>query len=104
MEGFHLLDAATKIFDSRLSTVTAAQWTRPTPCEGWSVRDLAGHVVDGNHMAVELLREDTPGHHGNAAQDPVLGFRRSAQRQRVAFASTDRTRDVAHRGSPSANS
>ncbi|MFI7676265.1 TIGR03086 family metal-binding protein [Actinophytocola sp. NPDC049390] len=25
----------------------ATDWTAPTPCEGWTVRDVASHLVDG---------------------------------------------------------
>jgi uncharacterized protein (TIGR03083 family) len=36
--------------------LSAHDWSRPTPCDGWSVRDLAGHVV-GSMRAAASLRE-----------------------------------------------
>lgn len=96
MQGIDLLDTAARLFYDRVSTVTGVQWTRPTPCEAWAVQDLADHVIAGNRLAVELLGGSVPGHHDDVAQDPVVEFRRSAERQRGAFARADRTGDVAH--------
>ena len=39
----------------RVGAITADQWTLPTPCEGWTVRDLVVHLVEGSHMVVRLL-------------------------------------------------
>jgi uncharacterized protein (TIGR03086 family) len=38
-------------FSRRLAGVGQDQWTLPTPCQDWSVRDLATHVV-GTHRRV----------------------------------------------------
>ena len=32
-------------FDEVLSTIPADSWNAPSPCEGWSARDVVGHVV-----------------------------------------------------------
>lgn len=32
-------------------------WTRPTDCEGWVVRDLVGHVAGAMHTAASLRRQ-----------------------------------------------
>jgi len=32
-------------FTSRLAAVAADQWTSPTPCSDWAVRDLVVHVI-----------------------------------------------------------
>ena len=55
MEQIELLELAAATFADRLARVGADQWDLPTPCEGWTVRDLVGHVVGGNAMAVALL-------------------------------------------------
>ncbi len=39
----------------RLQSVNAQQWALPTPCEGWSVRDLAQHMAVGATMARQIL-------------------------------------------------
>ena len=31
-------------------------WSRPTPCDGWTVRDLVNHVVGGNVLFTQLLQ------------------------------------------------
>lgn len=33
------------VFDDVLSRVPADEWDAPSPCEGWSARDVVGHVV-----------------------------------------------------------
>jgi uncharacterized protein (TIGR03086 family) len=38
-----------------IATVPEASWTDPTPCPGWTVRDLVSHLVTGNAgFAVEF--------------------------------------------------
>jgi uncharacterized protein (TIGR03086 family) len=38
-------------FTARLTGVAADQWSRPTPCTDWTVRDLVAHVM-GTHRTV----------------------------------------------------
>jgi uncharacterized protein (TIGR03083 family) len=37
-----------------LARLDAADWDRPTDCEGWSVRDLAGHLVGAMRSAASV--------------------------------------------------
>ena len=46
---------ATAAFLSRLDQVSEAQFHDLTPCEGWTVADLIGHVIAGNTMTVALV-------------------------------------------------
>lgn len=46
-------DAYRRLAD-RFATLAPDDWARPTPCDGWSVRDLAGHVVGGMRAAASL--------------------------------------------------
>jgi uncharacterized protein (TIGR03086 family) len=39
----------------RLEAVRPDQWDLPTPCEGWSVRDLVVHMAVGATMASRIL-------------------------------------------------
>ncbi|ANY10786.1 TIGR03086 family metal-binding protein [Pseudonocardia sp. HH130630-07] len=96
MDGLSLLDAAVELFDNRLSTITASQWTRPTPCEAWTVLDLVEHVVAGHRMAVELLEKGPPASRGEGTTASLREVRRSAQRQRRAFAAAHPASDVDH--------
>lgn len=55
MDGTEPLALATDEFAARLRAVQPDQWDDPTPCEGWTVRDLVSHVLGGNQMAVIML-------------------------------------------------
>jgi uncharacterized protein (TIGR03086 family) len=43
--------------------VPGARWGDPTPCDGWTVRDLVGHVIAGNALFARAL--------GGQYQDPA---------------------------------
>jgi uncharacterized protein (TIGR03086 family) len=38
-----------------VASIGPDQWGLPTPCTGWSVRDVVGHLVGGNLLFVRLL-------------------------------------------------
>ena len=42
-----------------IDRVAADQWTAPTPCTEWNVRDLVGHLVGMNLVFVAMF-EGTP--------------------------------------------
>lgn len=92
MDAFESMNRARGEFDRRLRAVTDDQWSLPTPCEGWTVRDLVHHVVGANRMAV-LLLAGKPMEEGIAAMvgptvlgaDPVAAFVESADDQEAAF-------------------
>ncbi|MHB8467745.1 MAG: TIGR03086 family metal-binding protein [Acidimicrobiales bacterium] len=42
-------------FESVLRGVAAQQWDDPTPCDSWTCRDLAGHVIGGVGWAAALI-------------------------------------------------
>ncbi len=41
-------------FVGELEALTPADWNAPTDCEGWTVRDLAGHLAGSMHTATGL--------------------------------------------------
>jgi uncharacterized protein (TIGR03086 family) len=49
------LDGAHAEVRRRLESVDAHQWDLPTPCEGWSVRDLVQHMTVGATMSCQIL-------------------------------------------------
>ncbi|MDH6146020.1 uncharacterized protein (TIGR03086 family) [Kitasatospora sp. GP30] len=49
-------------FEQKLQTVRPEQWSRPTPCTEWNVRQLANHMARGNLSYVRLL------HGGDSAE------------------------------------
>ena len=74
-----------------VAAIRPDQWTAPTPCEGWDVRDLANHVVSGNFWAAELAAGRTIADVGTALDGDILGsdpaaeYRRSAEVAAAAF-------------------
>ena len=42
-------------FSAYLHGLDAADWERPSLCEGWRVRDVVGHVLDGNELRLLTL-------------------------------------------------
>jgi len=56
------LQAAADGFRGLVDGIADDQWELPTPCDGWTVRQLVGHVASGSRMAALLAdggtRED----------------------------------------------
>jgi uncharacterized protein (TIGR03086 family) len=42
-------------FEARLAAVAEGQWSDPTPCTEWTVRDLVAHVVDTHRRVAATL-------------------------------------------------
>jgi uncharacterized protein (TIGR03086 family) len=82
-------------YEQRLAAVTPDQWELPSTCAGWTIKDLADHVMGGNRFAVALLHGATPADAFTSALadgfdgDPVEQFRESAAGQHDAFAEAD---------------
>ena len=49
------------------------QWDLPTPCEGWTVRELVNHIVAGNLWAAQLGSGRTIADVGSDLDGDVLG-------------------------------
>jgi len=92
MDQLTALDVARQEFGRRLRAVGLGDWDRPTPCEGWNVRDLVVHVLVGDRMAALLVdggsREEAEALFVDATlPDDVLGeFEAGADAQAAAFA------------------
>lgn len=86
------LDAAAATYDSRLVDVRPEQWSLPTPCEKWTVKDLADHVLGGNRFSPLLLAGGAAAEaigvarSGDFDSDPLESYRQSVVAQREAFA------------------
>jgi uncharacterized protein (TIGR03086 family) len=50
MDSMELYRRAQEGFDAVLADVRQDQWDVPSVCAGWSVRDVAGHVIWGQHQ------------------------------------------------------
>jgi uncharacterized protein (TIGR03083 family) len=47
LDPFDLLDQEAARLDAFFSGIDEAQWTRPSRCEGWTTRDVLGHLAAG---------------------------------------------------------
>ena len=65
------LSLAFDFTDQLIAAVQEEQWAGPTPCAGWSVRDLVTHVVAGNSLFAAALRGGQP---PAAPQDSAAGL------------------------------
>jgi uncharacterized protein (TIGR03086 family) len=54
------LSQALVFTDQLIAAVEDDQWAGPTPCAGWSVRDLVTHLVAGNSLFAGALRGQPP--------------------------------------------
>ena len=104
MDRFDALDVSAEEFDWRFARVSDDDWQRPTPCTGWTVRDLVNHLVGGSVRYAMLLdgatveeveRQRTLDHLGN---DPLTAYRATAASVTSAFRQPGAlTRTVDHR-------
>jgi uncharacterized protein (TIGR03086 family) len=66
------------------------QWTAPTPCSEWSVRDIVNHLVGENLWAAELFRGKTIAEVGSrldgdlVGADPIGAYARSVASAKAA--------------------
>lgn len=92
MDAIEALKRASQQYRSRLSAVqTAWQWASPTPCDEWTVRDVADHILGGNRFTV-LILGGLPSDaamdrvtHGDFADDPARAYEQSSADQLSAF-------------------
>ena len=63
-----------------IDRITADQWTAPTPCTEWNVRDLVNHLVGMNLVFVAMLEESPMPERGadRLGADPAGAYHRSA--------------------------
>jgi uncharacterized protein (TIGR03086 family) len=47
-------------FNRRVAAVPLDQWDAATPCEGWTARDVVGHVVSIYQRAIRRVGETEP--------------------------------------------
>lgn len=78
-------------FGRRAHLVAANQWSAPTPCSDWTVRDLVNHLTAEQLWVPELLTGSTVAEVGGRLDGDVLGedpagaWSTAAARAREAF-------------------
>jgi len=74
-----------------IAGVARTQWTAPTPCSGWDVRQLVNHIVVGNWWAAALATGGTIEQVGTTLDGDQLGalpldaYDQSAEASATAF-------------------
>jgi uncharacterized protein (TIGR03086 family) len=61
------------VWTDRVNAVGPDQWEGPTPCDGWSVRDLTNHVVGEDLWTVPLVEGGTIEEVGDRFDGDLLG-------------------------------
>jgi len=85
-----------------LDSVRPDQWSKPTPCSEWNVKDIANHLVGENLWAVELLQGKTIGEVGYrlegdlAGDDPAAAYRDSVRAASAASTAPDAMEATCH--------
>lgn len=71
-----------------IDQIAADQWTAPTPCTEWNVRDLVNHLVGTNLVLVAMFEESPMPERGadRLGDDPAGAYRRSAAALQAAAA------------------
>jgi uncharacterized protein (TIGR03086 family) len=72
--------------------ITDAQWSAPTPCDDWDVRDVLNHTVGGMRIFTAQLTGKDPGADQEAdwlGDDPRGRFTAAADADRSAWGSPD---------------
>jgi uncharacterized protein (TIGR03086 family) len=71
-----------------IAGIRPGQWSAPTPCTDWTVRQLVNHLVGMNWVFVALLGDQAPPRPGTdrLGDDPERAYRDSAVALQTAFA------------------
>jgi len=74
--GMELLDAYRRAlgeFADRVTAVRPGQWSDPTPCTGWTVRELVNHLVYEDRWTVPLINGAALADVGDRFEGDLLG-------------------------------
>lgn len=95
-----LLPRAAQACTSVIERIPTEGWDSPSPCEGWSVRDVVNHLTAEHLWAPRLLAGETIEEVGDAYDGDVLGdqpltaWRRAIDASMGAWAGADLDREI----------
>jgi uncharacterized protein (TIGR03086 family) len=104
MSEIDLLSRAADAFEWRLAEVRSDEFGRPSPCSGWTVCDLVGHVVSECQVSARILRGSTgeeaiAGLDGDLlGGDPFAAFALAASAELEAFKEPEALKRIVHNG------
>lgn len=61
-------------FQHTAEAVPPDRWSSVSPCEGWTARDVAGHVIEAHLMQLSFVGEQ-PGHVPSVEDQPLAALR-----------------------------
>ncbi len=73
-EAMALAETARRRLAALLGDLDAADWDRPTDCEGWTMRDLAGHLVGAKRSAASVREQAGGRFAGGGTEDGVAAI------------------------------
>lgn len=74
----NLYEAARRPLESILEAVPAGRWSSPSPCEGWSLRDVLKHMIDTQRDFLRRSNVDLASS-PDTELDPAAGWKSHAQ-------------------------
>lgn len=95
-----LLPDAARAVTAVVEAIGPTAWAAPSPCQGWSVRDVLNHLVAEHRWAPRLLAGESLAQVGDAYDgdvlgvDPVAAWRRAMPLSLLAWAQADPTGQV----------
>ncbi|GAA2445090.1 TIGR03086 family metal-binding protein [Actinomadura vinacea] len=82
LSGYH---RALDLFESMIGGVPGDRWSAPSPCSGWTARDVTGHVIAGQYAILALATgrpaPDTTGEPARFASGDALLSWRTARKE-----------------------
>jgi uncharacterized protein (TIGR03086 family) len=81
-------DRAAAAVDSAIAGVRPDQWSDPTPCTEWDLRQLLNHLVGGTKAFLSMQTGGAPVDRAadHVGDDPLASFRAAVAELRAAFA------------------
>jgi uncharacterized protein (TIGR03083 family) len=59
-ENAHRFERVARAFLARIEAVPADRWTSPSPCPGWTAREVVAHVINEQRRILATLRSTEP--------------------------------------------
>ena len=70
------------VLTSRVEAVPIGNWDNPSPCEGWTARDVLGHIIDSEAQLVTQVGLEIP--EGPAVEaDPAAAWSHTRDRMQA---------------------